>query len=142
MGKLSISLRVFIMSGPELIEAAKKGDAKKIEELIKNGADIEFVDTIGYDKRALHWAAQEGHLAAVKVLVKAGAEIDAPNRFDRNSLYMAAWYGHFEVSYWLWRQGASKYQLDKWGEQGAFAYDAKKIEELIKNGADIEFVDT
>ena len=61
-------------------------------------------------------------MAAVKVLVKAGAEIDAPNRFDRNSLYMAAWYGHFEVSYWLWRRGASKYQLDKWGEQGAFAY--------------------
>jgi hypothetical protein len=74
----------------------------------------------GNDKRPLHWAAQEGHLAVVKVLVKAGAEVDAQNRFDRTPLYLAAWYGHFEVTYWLWRRGANKYILDLWGEQAAF----------------------
>jgi hypothetical protein len=30
----------------ELIEAAKKGDAAKITECLKNGADIEFVDEV------------------------------------------------------------------------------------------------
>jgi ankyrin repeat protein len=74
----------------------------------------------GYDKRPLHWAAQEGHLAVVKALVHARAEIDAQNRFGRTPLYEAAWHGHFEITYWLWRQGASKYTLDKWGEQAAF----------------------
>ena len=93
---------------------------------INQGIDIESIDAAGYDKRALHWAAQEGHLAAVKALVKAGAEIDAMNRFDRNALYMAAWYGHFEVAYWIWRRGGSKYSLDKWGEQAAQAYGTPK----------------
>ena len=59
-------------------------------------------------------------------MIKAGAEIDASNRFGRNTLYMAAWYGHFEVAYWIWRRGGSKYQLDKWGEQAAFAYQPPK----------------
>ncbi len=92
-----------------LIEAAKKGDAAAIVDLLKKNADVEFVDKAsanlvfplvrghrllppvercahcgrtnthalqnGYDKRPLHWASQEGHLAAVKALVKAGAEV-------------------------------------------------------------------
>lgn len=74
----------------------------------------------------MHWAAQNGHLAAVKLLIKSGAEVDAQNRFDRTPLYMAAWYGHFEIAYWLWRRGASKYMLDKWGEQVAFVYQTPK----------------
>ncbi len=56
----------------------------------------------------------------VKALVHARAEVDAPNRYGRTPLYEAAWYGHFQIAYWLWRQGASKYTLDRWGEQAAF----------------------
>merc|ERR1712000_796512 len=110
-----------------LIESAKSGSLDGIKKALeKDGADIEYASEPDYDSRALYLAAYNGHLDCVKYLVKAGAELDGPNRFDRNALYAASWAGHFEIAYWLWRRGASKYQLDKGGEQAAFSYQTPK----------------
>ena len=59
----------------ELIEAAKNGNVEDVEDIINEGANIEHFDEIG--NTALMYAAIYGHLEVVKLLIIAGADINA-----------------------------------------------------------------
>ena len=50
-----------------LFEAAKQGDARKVEALLKQGADVKAQDKED-GRTPLHWAAYNGHTAVVEVL--------------------------------------------------------------------------
>jgi ankyrin repeat protein len=63
--------------GP-LLAAAEFGDARAVALLLALGADARAVDHDGIS--ALHRAVQSGSLAAVELLLKAGAEIDLRER--------------------------------------------------------------
>lgn len=45
----------------------------------------------------LHWAAKEGHLKIVEMLVQRGARINSTNRGDDTPLHLAAAHGHHEI---------------------------------------------
>jgi ankyrin repeat protein len=55
----------------QLIDAAEKGDIKKVKALIKAGADVNAKDKEG--GTALMYAKNEGHGDIVKILKAAGA---------------------------------------------------------------------
>jgi ankyrin repeat protein len=58
-----------------LIEAAKQGDLKQVQELLEKGADINSKDNSGWT--ALMWVSDNGNAEIAKVLLAGGADINA-----------------------------------------------------------------
>ena len=80
-----------------LMIAASFGHPRVVRVLLNNGADLSMVNDDG--GTALHGSAEGGYLEVTKLLVKAGADLDArisPGRCT--PLYMAAKGGHSEVA--------------------------------------------
>eukprot|EP01130_Rhizamoeba_saxonica_P012440 TRINITY_DN5247_c0_g1_i1.p1 TRINITY_DN5247_c0_g1~~TRINITY_DN5247_c0_g1_i1.p1 ORF type:complete len:1393 (-),score=361.44 TRINITY_DN5247_c0_g1_i1:42-4220(-) len=68
----------------DVCDAAQKNNIPLLEKYIKAGVDINIGD---YDKRtALHIAASEGHLEAVKFLIEHGANVNVVDRFGNTPL--------------------------------------------------------
>lgn len=87
-----------------LLAVARSGDAERIEELIKKGADVNVTDKDG--STALHWAAQEGDVHLCSVLLKAGADVNAGDRDGVTPLEVAASGGGIKVFRLLLKSGA------------------------------------
>jgi ankyrin repeat protein len=63
----------------------------------------------------LHWAAINAHVGLVKVLIEAGANIFAKQRFGDTALHSAAYGGHAEVVKALIEAGAMTSVRNKYG---------------------------
>lgn len=84
----------------EFEAAAREGDIKKVQTLMKDGAD-------GQDKFALIWAAEDGNNQVVAELIKAGADVNSKTAVGgTNALALAAQNGHLEVVRTLIEAGA------------------------------------
>ena len=59
----------------KLHRAAAAGDLERARELIREGADLDAFDDIGYTP--LHHAAKNQHVALIELLLDAGADINA-----------------------------------------------------------------
>ncbi|KAL7054698.1 hypothetical protein AAHC03_025822 [Spirometra sp. Aus1] len=90
----------------------------------------------------LHWAAREGQLAVVDLLISRGARVNATNLGDDTPLHLAAAHGHFDVVQYL----LANYRLavDAANEHGntplhyACFWNYQDIAELlIKHGASL-----
>ena len=68
----------------ELLEAVKKGEYKKVEELIKRGANVNEKDNDGWT--ALMHAASRGHKEIVELLIKNGANVNEKGYNGRTAL--------------------------------------------------------
>ena len=68
---------------------------------------------------ALHWAALNGHLDAVKALVAVGADLEVRNKAGRDVVFEAEGAGKEEVVSWLLGVGAEKEVEQSKGEEGA-----------------------
>lgn len=113
---------VFIASGI--------GDEKHLIECLRNTKNVNIKDGLGYTP--LHWAAEGGNLAAVKLLVNAGANINASNKYGNTPLIMAL-------------DGYDRYRFSQlfgvvWPKA---SQDANKevARFLINNGANVVFTD-
>lgn len=73
----------FFNTPPLSIAAFHNPDAEVIDVLLKNGADPDQRNKFGL--RPLHFAATAKNAAAVKLLLEAGAEINAPDRYGRRN---------------------------------------------------------
>src|SRR5262245_10534421 len=70
-----------------LVDAARNGDLTAVRALVQQGANVNDVEPDG--TTALHWAAHRGDLAAVDLLLRAGAR-QVPNHYGVTPLALAA----------------------------------------------------
>ncbi len=84
--------------------AALEGNAVNVAAYLKRGANISAISKQGY----LVQAAAKGHTEALRVLLDAGADINAPTpTTDVTPLMQAARNGHIETLQFLLERGAS-----------------------------------
>lgn len=72
---------------PPVIEAVKKGKVDAVRSLLAKRVDPNAAETDG--TTALHWAAHFDNLAAADLLLKAGANAKAINRYGATPLWLA-----------------------------------------------------
>jgi uncharacterized protein len=65
-------------SHAQIADAAMRGDTAKVRQLLKQGADVNAAQ--GDGMTALHWAVQRGDLDEAKMLLYAGARVEATTR--------------------------------------------------------------
>lgn len=120
-------------------DKVKLGPRKKwcsvevIKKLIKEGTDIHA----GYDC-TLRLASYNGHLSAVKYLVKIGADIHVIHVCEDSPLRLASDRGHLNVVKYLVEQGADIHADNDCALRMASNYGhLSVVKYLVKNGADI-----
>lgn len=87
-----------------LEEAAACGDILTAQLLIESDADPNYRDHDGWS--AIHWAAEEGHLAVVQFLLNGGAIVDTVSSYGTSPLHCAANGGHKNTVSLLLQRGA------------------------------------
>lgn len=77
----------------DIITAASMGDFRRVQLLLKDGADASAVNSSGWTP--LMYAAHYGHIGVVRVLLEAGCDVDQREWKDqRTALMLAASNGH------------------------------------------------
>ena len=128
-------------SDTPLADAVLRGDSAGLRMLLKQGADVNEVQ--GDGMTALHWAASRGNLVATRLLVSAGARIDAVTRnANYTPLHLAAQNGRSETVRALLAAGANANAKTSSG--GAFPLhfaassgDPATVEALLAGRAEI-----
>ena len=93
------------MSTDVLFEAAKAGDAAEVRILLdKDPLGVRAADD--HLKTALHWAAERDHAEVAKVLIDAGADVEAKTTWGATPLDWAATMGSAKVADLLLAHGA------------------------------------
>ena len=87
-----------------LVAAAGAGHARRVRELLAAGVppDSESQGTF-----AIHRAAVAGSVAALQILVEAGAHLEALDQYGQTALTQAAFYGNAEAVVFLLNAGAN-----------------------------------
>ena len=97
-----------------MMSAARDNDTVGLEQLLKRPRSPNTTDRHG--RTPLHHAAGQGHVEPMRLLLEAGAEIDAPSReLQTAPLHMAAVGGHLEAVRFLVQSGAQKDLTDAIG---------------------------
>jgi ankyrin repeat protein len=99
----------------KLCHAAASGDVAEIERQIAAGADPNaFEGTTS--ATPLRWAANGGHVAAIALLVKAGARADGADSAGYTPLMVAAYYVHTAAIDALLAAGADVHRVNYDGD--------------------------
>ena len=121
-----------------LIEAIKSGDAGTVEVLLKS-ASANAAEPDG--TTALHWAARQDALDIAETLIRAGAVVQAENRYGVTPLTLACTNGSNSMINLLLEAGADPNTVTPLGETVLMtaartgAVDA--VSSLLTNGADV-----
>ncbi|MCL4361835.1 ankyrin repeat domain-containing protein [Candidatus Dependentiae bacterium] len=90
------AMRTVEYSIQALIEASKKGEAGKIEEIIQSGyVNINVQDITG--RTALMWASKFGHVKTVTLLLHSGADVNIKDNYDFTALRLAELNDHEKI---------------------------------------------
>ncbi len=132
-----IQLNAEISTQTQLREAIEQNNAKLIQQLIKQGANVNAKYESG--TTPLHIAASKGNLKIVKLLVENGADVNALHA-GANPLYFAAMGNHTKVMKYLIEKGADVNTT--FDRMSIFFYPCKNcykdaIEILLKNKAEV-----
>lgn len=132
------------MNNQEKLFKAIKGNKYDIVEKIlaenpENSGLVNAKDEFGLTP--LHYAARNGYLNIVKLLIENGADINAKDDFGSTILCAAAWGGHLEIVKLLIENGADVRAKDE-DEHTPLHLAAMKghldiVKFLIENGADV-----
>jgi len=126
-----------------LFDAARSGDAKLIQSLVENGADVHKTNYYGYT--ALHFAAFSGHANVCEALVKEGSRINLRDKQGATPVFVAASRGHSKVVELLIQLGASRHRTNQTGQTplhvAAHKGHLETVEALVQLGADVHRTD-
>jgi ankyrin repeat protein len=102
-----------------LVDASTVGDTKGVARLLAQQISVNARDE-RFGRTALMWAAQNGHIEVMHLLLDRGAEIDASAQDGETALMLAAGDGRAEAVLLLLARGA---QMDKKDKEGRTAAD-------------------
>lgn len=128
----------------QVVDAARSGERDKLQQLLEGGAnpDQRSVDST----TALHWAVRADDLAALRLLISAGADVSIEDRYGVRPLYLAAINGSAEAIGALLDAGASARAFAPNGETmlmtAARTGTVAALSLLLDRGADIDARDT
>lgn len=88
---------------PPLHDAAARGDVAAVEQLLKDGVNVNSKNSEG--ATPLHWAAFKGEVAVAKILLARGANINAKTRKGSTPLRLATTHKKAEMVRFLERRG-------------------------------------
>ncbi|RUS84242.1 hypothetical protein EGW08_007994 [Elysia chlorotica] len=94
-----------IKKGNYICQASDKGDKDIMLELLAAGADPNEESSV-CAKRPVHICAENGHLGAMEVLVRYGADINQLDAHKRTVMHFASQQGHGHSIEWLIDHGA------------------------------------
>jgi ankyrin repeat protein len=95
---------------PAIVYAAKYNNASMVRLLLDRGAGVTGKDTLG--NMAIHWAAQQGSMDVLPILIEAQSPIDPTNRDGMTPLMMAARGGQTSAARLLLAKGADPRKQD------------------------------
>jgi len=101
-------------SGVPLVDAAERGDVSSVRALLGDGAAVDERRVDG--TTALHWAVRSDHLDVARLLLDAGANAAAVDRYGVTPLYLAAENGNAAMIRRLLDAGADPNSVDPAGE--------------------------
>src|SRR5699024_4947701 len=84
--------------------AASNGDKNMVEDLLKNGANINTYDSLGH-RTPLHFASEGGYLNIVNILLKNGSNIETTDINGQTPLHYAVHNNHKEIGKALLEKG-------------------------------------
>ncbi|THU46193.1 hypothetical protein C4D60_Mb09t02360 [Musa balbisiana] len=117
-----------------LMFMACQGDARGVDDLLKDGLDVNSIDLDG--RTALHIAACEGHVDVVRLLLSWRANIDARDRWGSTASADAKYYGNDEVYGLLKARGA---KTPKTRKTPMTVYNPQEVPEYELNPAELHF---
>ena len=128
-----------IQAASPVADAAMKGDTVTVRTLVKQGADVNAAQADGMT--ALHWAALNGDVKLLDILLVAGATTESLTRVGAYTpLHLAASRGHGPAVGRLLEAGSKPKALTGTGAQAihlaAQAGSADAVRLLIDKGAD------
>ena len=127
--------------GPSLHLACKSGDIKTVEKILsRKNVDINAREK-QYGSRPLHWAAGQGHLEIVDLLLQKGADINATDNDNITPLHVAVGKKQKDVVRYLLDKKANPNLKDAKGDtplQGAVELGQMDVVQLLVDaGADV-----
>jgi ankyrin repeat protein len=94
----------------EFMNAVKQGDGPAVAELLRRQPEL-VTAADEYDKTGLHWAAEKDHIEIARLLLDAGADIEAKTNWGDTPLKWAATLGSSNVAELLLERGAHGFTL-------------------------------
>jgi len=86
--------------------SAKQGRQDDLQELVSQISSVNIQDS-PLGNSALHYSSQSGHIDCIKVLLKAGANVNLQNKTGETPLHKASWRGNLEAIQLLVEHGAN-----------------------------------
>jgi len=117
----------------ELMDIIRKKDIKKLKEAIANGADVNARDKSGF--LPLCFASQAGNLEMVKILLSAGADVNAQEDYDGDTALSRA--ANQKVARLLIEAGATATKTTLFILASRFG-QKKEVQKFIKQGIDVD----
>uniref|UniRef100_A0A8B9L7E7 Ankyrin repeat domain 6b n=1 Tax=Astyanax mexicanus TaxID=7994 RepID=A0A8B9L7E7_ASTMX len=121
-----------------LLVASHKGQADHVVQLINKGAKVAVTK---YGRTPLHLAAYKGHLEVVRILLKAGCDLDIEDDGEQTALHRAAVVGNSDVISALIQEGCALDRQDKDGNTSlhevAWHGFSQSVKLLVKAGINL-----
>ncbi len=130
-----------VASESPVAEAAKRDDIEAIRALLADGADVNAAH--GDGMTGLHWAALNGNAEIARLLIDAGAALEAATRLGAHTpLHVAAKEGQGEVVAILVEAGADPAAVTETGATplhfAAASGDVRAVTVLLDHGAAVD----
>ena len=138
---LTLLISAAVPPDSPVADAAMRGDAEDVRELLRAGADVNAAQ--GDGMTALHWAAENGQIELADVLVFAGANLEAATRLGGfTPLMVASRAGHADIVRMLADAGANLEATTETGETAlhyaAWSGNPEIAVALAEKGADVD----
>uniref|UniRef100_A0A8C5C5P0 Ankyrin repeat domain 6 n=1 Tax=Gadus morhua TaxID=8049 RepID=A0A8C5C5P0_GADMO len=121
-----------------LLVASHKGQAEQVVQLINKGAQVAVTK---YGRGPLHLAAYRGHIEVVRILLKAGCDLDIQDDVSQTALHRAAVVGNSDVISALIQEGCDLDRQDKDGNTALHEVSwhgfSQSVKLLVKAGANV-----